>query len=101
MCKVSRYCTAEVLQALSVHFNMHKKQSKVASGQNISSTYMKGSVNQKCQRTKRQLNIGCWNMRTLVEAEGPIETSVSRPGGKGVAVDRKATLMIQELKNIV
>ena len=95
--KVSRYCTAEVLQALSVYFNMHKKQSKVASGQN-SSSYMKGSVNQKCQRTKRQLSIGCWNMRTLVEAEGPIETSVSRPGGRGVAVDRKVTLMIQELK---
>ena len=57
--KVSRYCTAEVLQALSVYFNMHKKQSKVASGQNSSSyMYMKGSVNQKCRRTKRQLQKG-------------------------------------------
>ena len=40
VCKVPRYCTAEVLQALSVYLNMHKKQqNKVASGQNISSTY--------------------------------------------------------------
>ena len=37
-------------------------------------------------------------MRTLVEAEGPIETSVVRPGGRGVTVDRKATLMVREFK---
>ena len=37
-------------------------------------------------------------MRTLVEAEGSIATSVVRPGSRGVAVDRKATLMVQELK---
>ena len=37
-------------------------------------------------------------MRTLVVAEGPLETSVYRPGGRGVAVDRKNTLMIQEQK---
>ena len=37
-------------------------------------------------------------MRTLVEAEGALETSVYRPGCRGVAVDRKNTLMIQEQK---
>ena len=37
-------------------------------------------------------------MRTLVEAEGSIATSVVRPGSRGVTVDRKATLMVQELK---
>ena len=37
-------------------------------------------------------------MRTLVESEGPIETSLARPGGRGVTVDRKASLMINELK---
>ena len=37
-------------------------------------------------------------MQTLVEAEGPIETSVSKPGSRGVAVDRKAASMIKELK---
>ena len=47
LCKVSRYCTAEVLQGLSVYFNMHKKQSKVASGQNILSTY--NYYEDKCQ----------------------------------------------------
>ena len=33
-----------------------------------------------------------------MEAEGSIATSVVRPGARGVAVDRKATLMVQELK---
>ena len=37
-------------------------------------------------------------MRTLVEAEGPIETSVARPSRRGVAVDRKVSLMVRELK---
>ena len=37
-------------------------------------------------------------MRTLVESEGPIETSVARPGGRGVPVERKASLMVGELK---
>ena len=47
---------------------------------------------------RSRLNIVCWNMRTLVEAEGSITTSLSRPGSRGVAVDRKAILMVQELK---
>lgn len=33
-----------------------------------------------------------------IEAEGNIETSVARPSSRGVTVDRKATLMVQELK---
>jgi hypothetical protein len=37
-------------------------------------------------------------MRTLVESDGSIATAVSRKGGRGVAVDRKAALMVQELK---
>ena len=45
------------------------------------------------------LNIGCWNMRTLVETEGSIAASLSRPGSRGVVVDRKATLMVQEVIN--
>lgn len=40
-----------------------------------------------CQRPK--FNVGCWNMRTLVEAEGNIASSVGRPGSRGVPVDRK------------
>ena len=47
---------------------------------------------------RSRLNIGCWNMRTLVEAEGSIAASLSRPRSRGVVVDRKATLMVQELK---
>ena len=37
-------------------------------------------------------------MHTLVESEGPIETSLVRSGGRGVTVDRKASLMINQLK---
>lgn len=37
-------------------------------------------------------------MWTLVEAEGSIATSVARPSSRGVTVDRKAMLMVQELK---
>ena len=49
-------------------------------------------------RHRRRLNIGCWNMRTLVQSEGSIETRVVRPSSTGVTVDRKTTLMVQELK---
>ena len=37
-------------------------------------------------------------MRTLVEAEGPVETSVVRPSTRGVAVDRKVSFLVRELK---
>ena len=37
-------------------------------------------------------------MRTLVEVEGRVETSVVRPMGRGVMVARKAVLMVHELK---
>ncbi len=40
-------------------------------------------------RRARRLNIGCWNMRTLVESEDSIATAISRKGGRGVTVDRK------------
>lgn len=33
-----------------------------------------------------------------MEAEGSIATSVARPSSRGVTVDRKAMLMVQELK---
>ena len=49
-------------------------------------------------RRPRRLNVGCWNMRTLVESDGSIATGVARRGGRGVAIDRKASLMVQELR---
>ena len=51
------------------------------------------------QRRSR-LNVGCWNIRTLVEAEGNIATSLARPGSRGVRVDCtcEAIFMVQELK---
>ena len=48
--------------------------------------------------SQKKLNVGCWNMRTLVEFDGSIFTGVSRQGGRGVTVDRKALLMVQELR---
>ena len=48
--------------------------------------------------SQKKLNDGCWNMRTLVETDGSIATGVSRQGGRGVTVHRKALLMVQELR---
>ena len=47
---------------------------------------------------RRWLTVGFWNMRTLVVAEGRVGTSVVRPRGRRVVVDRKAALMVHELK---
>ena len=44
-----------------------------------------------------RLNLACWNLRTLVQGEGSVDTAVSRPD-RGVAVDRKADSMVKELK---
>ena len=53
----------------------------------------------KCVSHRKQycLSVGYWNMRTLY-IEGRVETSVVRPMGRGVTVDRKAALMVHELK---
>ena len=48
-----------------------------------------------CRRPQR-LNVSYWNMRTLIESDGSIATGMSRQGGRGVAVDRKASLLVQE-----
>ena len=37
-------------------------------------------------------------MRTLVESDGSIETAVARKSSRGVAVDKKTSLMVMELK---
>ena len=50
-------------------------------------------------RKAERLHFGCWNMRTLVESDGTIATAVARKGGRGVAVDRKASFMVQEFRN--
>ena len=84
------------LHTLSVNSNMHKKLGKAASSRSNLRT-MKGSYRE--QWRQRQFSVGCWNIRTLVEAKGPIETSVARPSRRGVAVDRKVSLMERELKN--
>ena len=35
------------------------------------------------------LQVGCWNVRTLVEADGDICTGMSRPSGRRLVVDRE------------
>ena len=42
------------------------------------------------------LHVGCWNVRTLVEADGDICTGVSRPGGRRLVVDRKVEFLVWE-----
>ena len=44
------------------------------------------------------LHVGCWNVRTLVEADGDICTGMSRPGGRRLVVDRKVEFLVRELK---
>ena len=83
-----------VLQALSVYPSLHEKLSQMAPSSGKHQSQNRHGHSRHGQR----LHIGCWNMRTLVEAEGSIATSVVRPSSRGVTVDRKATLMVQELK---
>ena len=45
----------------------------------------------------RRISFGCWNMRTLVEAEGSIATAVARKSGRGVTVDKKSAFMMESL----
>ncbi len=45
-----------------------------------------------------RLRVGCWNMRTLVESDGTIATAVARKSSRSVAVDRKASFLVQELR---
>ena len=40
------------------------------------------------------LNVGCWNVHYLVEAEGPVTTASTR---RGVSVDRKINFLVEEL----
>ena len=51
-----------------------------------------------CYQRPQRLNVGCWIIRTLVESDGSIATGMSRQGGRGVAVDRKAMLLVQEIR---
>ena len=37
----------------------------------------------------QRICFGCWNMITLLEADGPVETAVARKSCRGVTVDRK------------
>ena len=53
-----------------------------------------------CAQEVVRLHIGCWNVWTLVEAEGSTATSVARPSSRGATVDFKATLMVQELEDL-
>lgn len=44
------------------------------------------------------LQVGCWNVRILVEADGDICTGMSRPGGRKLVVDRKVEFLVRELR---
>ena len=50
------------------------------------------SNNQRCS----WFNVGCWNMRSLVEAEGSVATASVR---REVQVDRKINFLVKELRH--
>ena len=50
-----------------------------------------GCFNNHC---RSWLNVGCWNMRSLVEPEGSVATASVR---RGVQVDRKIIFLVEEL----
>ena len=91
------FCTAVVLQALSVYFKFAREAEKMAKTAKTAKNSKRNGQRREHQG-QYKLNIGCWNMRTLVEAEGSVAMGVARPGVRGVAVDRKAALMVHELK---
>ena len=50
--------------------------------------------------SRQNVKLACWNMRSLVESDGSIDTATVRKDGrleKG-AVEKKATMMVWELK---
>ena len=49
-------------------------------------------------RKAKRVQFGCWNMRTLVESDGTIATAVARKGSRDVAMNRKASFMVQEFR---
>ena len=89
---VALHC--RVLQAFSVYPSLHEKLNQMAPSSGKHQSRNRHGHSRHGQR----LHIGCWNMRTLVEEEGSIAMSVVRPSSRGVTVDHKATLMVQELK---
>ena len=66
------------------------------------SVQLEMSLNKKRKRkkvTRRVVNVGCWNMRSLVEDEGGLETGRARKGKKVKgAVEKKSALLCWELK---
>ena len=53
-----------------------------------------------CYNNRRQshLNVGCWNVHSLVEAEGLVTTASIR---RGVSVDHKINFLAGELRRWV
>ena len=47
---------------------------------------------------KSFLRVGCWNVHSLVEADGGFKTATVRTGKHPVAVDRKIKFLVNEVK---
>ena len=68
----------------------------------MASVQLEMSLNKKRKRkkvTRRVVNVGCWNMRSLVEDEGGLETSRARKGKVKGAVEKRSALLCWELKH--
>ena len=46
---------------------------------------------------KSILRVGCWNVRSLVEADGGVKTATVRAGPGSVVVDKKVRFLVREL----
>ena len=93
----SSYHTAGSLQCLSVA--LCNRASVYAFSVN-ESVYRSSTMSEIRRKKCKKLNFVCWNMRTLVEDEGSLETARARQDErvrKG-AVEKKAVLMVWEMK---
>ena len=46
---------------------------------------------------KSILHVGCWNVRSPVEADGGVKTATVRAGPSSVAVDKNIHFLVREL----
>ena len=51
-------------------------------------------------RKAKRLHFGHWNMRTLLESDGTLATALARKDGRGMVMDRKASFVVEGLRNL-
>ena len=85
-------CVAVVLRAFSTFIKFAMEV------ENFHLTKQPGLHPSGFHRLKSFLRVGCWNVCSLVEADGGVKTATVRTGKQPVAVDRKIKFLVDELK---